>query len=324
METQTRLRPPQLQPIWTEPRRVGGYPASPYTAHDPAYSPSMRSPNTPSLLYPRSPGYDHSMRQHERAMVDRLDQRNWPPPLDSPSFHTPPRFLAPITEFHGRDRRSSIAPLPQAHAYARSSRSPNIRPLEYDYPRRPTLADESRPMSFSRLLEPPQSTVHSSLVDRRQSLPPSLAAARLKARQRRQELRAWGHVYLGNGLSANCFVVPHQLKKPSGASPGGEENAAEREKEYSRQKRLTINTRIRPRLQGRRAFRLQRTFDMDQLRATVPDPEPTSPVSRRQSADSPPRKSQPYDPTEPKRKSPVDAVPIRKSQRYSALISPES
>ena len=326
METQTRVRPPHLQPIWTEPRRSGGggYPPSPYTARDAAYSPGTRSPNMPSLLYPRSPGYDHSMRRHERAMVDRLDQRNWPAPLESPTSRGLPRGLSPITELRSNGNLRPYQPQPHSHSYNRSPRSPD-RPLpaEYDYPRRPTLADESRSILLSRAPEPrPAAQATSSLAERRRSLPPSFPAARRAARQRRQELHAWGHVYLGNGSEADCFVSPVGLRRLSDAS-SGEENAAadrerEREREYRRQSRLTIRARVRPRALERKPFILQRTFDMDELRATVPEAEPTSPSSRRQSADFPNRNSQPYDPARPDReidKAParsIKTVPIRK------------
>lgn len=320
METQTRLKPPA---IWTETQRSGGYPSRPYTTCDSVYSPRMRSPNIPNPLYPRSPAYDNSMRRHERAMVGRLDQRNWPGPAESPTSHGSPRTLAPITELHGRDRRSSIACPPYAHSYAHSSHSPT-RPLDYDYPRRPTMAEEPRAIPFIRPPEPPRSTVHISLAERRRSLPPSLPAARRAARQRRQELQAWGHVYFGNGSEADCFVNPCALaRRPSDASSvegsGTEENAADREKEYRRQSRLTIRARIRPRALDRKPFLLTRVFDMDEIRATVPDPEPTSPASRRQSADYPTWKSRPYDPARPDRepgKAPAKGlkiVPIRES-----------
>ncbi|KAK4220050.1 hypothetical protein QBC37DRAFT_60 [Rhypophila decipiens] len=304
METQARLRPPHLQPLWTDSRRSGGYPPSPYAARDSAYSPGIRSPNMPSPLYPRSGEYDHSMRRHERAMVDRLDQRNWQGPPDSPTSPAPPRSLAPITELNGRDRRSSIAYPPHSHAYSRSSHSPP-RPLEYDYDysRRPTLADESRSILLSRPLEPSRPADQASYAERRRSLPPSFAVPRRVARprqRRQQELQAWGHVYLGNGSEADCFVAAVALRRPSDASYV-EDNAAEREKEYRSRNRLTIRARIRPRALNRSPFVLERTFDMDELRATVPDPEPTSPASRRQSADYPNRKAQPYDPTKPER-----------------------
>ncbi|KAM7208999.1 hypothetical protein V8F20_000608 [Naviculisporaceae sp. PSN 640] len=314
METQTRLKPPA---IWTGTRRPGGYPPSPYTARDSVYSPGMRSPNMPNLLYPQSPVYDNSMRRHERAMVDRLEQRNWPGPPESPTSHGHPRALPPITELHNRDRRSSIAYAPYGHSYSRSSHSPN-RPLEYDYARRPTLAEDSRAIPFQRHLEVPRSTAHTSVAERRRSLPPSLPAARRAARQRRQELQAWGHVYFGNGSEADCFVNPCALaRRPSDASSvdgsGAEEISGDREKEYRRQSRLVIRARIRPRALDRKPFLLTRTFDMDEIRATVPDPEPTSPASRRQSADYPARKSRPYDPARPDRepeKAPAKGLKI--------------
>ncbi|KAK3329083.1 hypothetical protein B0H66DRAFT_13033 [Apodospora peruviana] len=285
METQTRLRPPHLHPSWTDARHSGGYPSTPYSARSSIYSPSMRSPNMPSPMYPRSPGYDNSMSRHERSMVGRLDQRNWPRQPESPT-RSAPRSLSPIAELNGGLRRASVAYPPQ---YLPPARSPHSlgKPVEYgfyDYPNRPTLADETRSILLSRAAEP-QVPTSSSLAERRRSLPPSFPAARRAGKQRHHELQAWGHVYFGNGSEADCFVSPVALRRLSEAS-SEEENSASREKEYRRQSRLTIRARVRPRALDRKPFLLQRTFDMDELRATVPDPDlASSPDPRRLSAE---------------------------------------
>ena len=50
---------------------------------------------------------------------------------------------------------------------------------------------------------------------------------------------------------------------------------------------MTIRARVRPRALGRKPFIIKREFDMDELRATIPEPLPTLAGPRRLSADVP-------------------------------------
>lgn len=73
METQTRLRP-ELRPVWTGREQHDDHPSpSTFSACSPTF-PSSRRDSLLSPMYPASPGYDQSMRMHERALVDKLDQ----------------------------------------------------------------------------------------------------------------------------------------------------------------------------------------------------------------------------------------------------------
>jgi hypothetical protein len=106
--------------------------------------------------------------------------------------------------------------------------------------------------------------------ERRQSLSSPSPGARRNSQQLRVESQAWGHVYFGNGASADCFVTAVALRRPSDASSGDEATTPTPEGD-----KVTIRARVRPRALERKPFLLQRTFDMNELRATIPEPSPT-------------------------------------------------
>ncbi|KAK0734810.1 hypothetical protein B0T26DRAFT_82054 [Lasiosphaeria miniovina] len=321
METQTRWRP-NIRPLNTE----RGPPSPPglYSSRSSIYSASMRSPNMLSPMYPSSPGYDQAMRRHERAMLESLDQRGrsgqagQPSQLESQNLQSVAqnRSLFPIAEQNLR--RASLAS-PPPRPSASSPRSPGRlmhRP-------RQTLAAETRSILLSGIPDP------QTLAERRQSLPPSFPVGRRGSRHVRQELQAWGHVYFGNGSEASCFVAAVALRRPSEASSGDDGPTRSRE-----HRRVTIRARVRPRALDRKPFLLQRTFDMDELRATVPEPSPTAASPRQLSADLGSRDAQlrarrrsstsdPADPSAELNKSPVrstNTVPIH--LRYARAYFP--
>lgn len=315
METQSRLRP-DLRPVWTGRDQRPAYPGtspSGYTARSPLHSAALRRDSLPSAMYPPSPGYDQSMRMRERAMLDSFDQRGRPESQVSPSTA---RSLSPISDQTLEARRASVASLPPLHAPGPSPRSPD---LFMQYPRRQTLAAETRSILLSGTpdgLPRPQLTCASTAAERRTSLP-SFPTARRSSQQLRQELQAWGHVYFGNGSEASCFVTAVALRRPSESS-SADEGQATKGRPPERGSRVTIRARVRPCELGRAPFLLRRTFDMDELRATIPELPPGPLEARRPSADRSNRRSPPA----PRRRSSPDVekspirgantVPIRK------------
>lgn len=239
----------------------------------------------PSPMYPRSPGYDHSMRRHEQALVERLDQRGRPRPLEIQDSRTTLRSLSPIAEANWDRRRSSFASVPSPRAPAPTPVSPQPPP-RLQPPRPQTLAAETRSVLLSGLppIRPP-----SAFMERRQSLLPSLPSPRQNSLQTREGLQAWGHVFFGNPADASCFVTAMALRRSSESSSTDEtmDDPASPAKSPLGRSRVTIRARVRPRELTRKPFLLKREFDMDGLRATVPEPLPNSavPAPRRLSAD---------------------------------------
>ena len=286
---ETQARPPNLQTVWSEHESLSQFPrGAPYSARTAIYSPSVRSPNMPSPMYPRSPGLDRSMRRHERAMVDSLDQRGRRMPIETSDNRTGYRSLSPIAEANWDRRRTSFASVASPRAPAPTPVSPRMPAFQ---PRTQTLAAETRSILLSGAptashAAPVPAIVTTSASDRRRSLPSSLPSFRRDSVQERQELQAWGHVFYGNGTEANCFVTAVSLRRSSESSSG--EDSPDTPGRMARPgNRVTIRARVRPCALGRKPFLLKREFDMDELRATVPlgrlSPVPAEP--RRLSAE---------------------------------------
>ena len=278
METQARLRP-ELRPVWTGQEQHDDQPSpSTYSARSPTFPASARRGGLPSPMYPASPGYDQSMRMHERALVDRLDQPGRRESRESPTTARP---LSPISEQPLSARRVSVVSLPLPNAPAPSPRSPGF-PVQ-----RQTLVAETRSILLSGLpdgLPRPHPTSVDTTAERRQSLPSTFSRGRRSSQQQRQELQAWGHVYFNVGSEANCFVSALALPRRSESSSADEGGAAKgRPSEGGNI--VTVRARVRPCALDRKPFILKREFDMDELRATVPELSPVSSGARRPSAE---------------------------------------
>ncbi|KAK4658444.1 hypothetical protein QC762_101840 [Podospora pseudocomata] len=296
METQTRPRSrPDLSPVYVDHREHQEYCKGPtFTTRTGALFSiaTLRSDPPPSAMLPAS-GNDIAMRLHERAMIDSLDHRGRHlEPQCSPGTA---RSLSPIVEHGLNSRRASMASLPLPRVPAPSPQSPSF----HHYPRRPTLASETRSILLSGIGD--QGSRHpdglpritsSSFDDRRQSLPSSFVtpAPRRNSHQLRQELQAWGHVFLGNGSEAQCFVSAVPLRRSSGNSSADDEDTVMKDETTpvtpEPPNQLTVRVRVRPCALDRKPFLLTRTFDMDMLRATVPEPSPVLEGPRRISADA--------------------------------------
>lgn len=284
METQTRLRP-ELRPVWTGREQHDDHPSpSTFSACSPTF-PSSRRDSLLSPMYPASPGYDQSMRMHERALVDKLDQRGRRESRQSPSTA---RSLSPISEQALGDRRVSVASLPLPNAPAPSPRSPGFpMPLH----RRPTIVAETRSILLSGLhdgLPRPQPADADTPAEHGQPVQPAVPGGRRNSQQQRQELQAWGHVYFSKASEASCFVSPLALRRSSEGS-SVDEDAAAKGRSSSGSNSVTIRARVRPCALNRKPFVLKRTFDMDELRATVPELSPVPPGGRRPSMELPRR-----------------------------------
>jgi hypothetical protein len=77
-------------------------------------------------------------------------------------------------------------------------------------------------------------------------------------------LRDWGHVYLGKSATADAFVNAVTLRRLSLRPP--------QEDEYPVKSSclVTIRARVVPKARGRKPFLIQRQFDIDELRASIP------------------------------------------------------
>ncbi|KAI1655307.1 hypothetical protein F4813DRAFT_367479 [Daldinia decipiens] len=265
-------RRPGLEPIWTNSHRAVnampktilrptpisvGLPQSPIS---PKSLPTLPSPNP---VHPAS--YDGSMRRQDRALVNSLDHRTMPSLSSAP--------LTPIDEYSpsplvARLERISILPsmnigngaLTPASSDA-SSRRESLLSLDGSIP----VAMHEAPSEY-QVRSP--SYYNADYTSMSPGSPRRDAALRL-----RDQLGVWGPVYFGNSKMADAFIIARSLRQHSCSSPtspafvkspaGAPPN-----------KRLTVRAIVRPQSQDRPAFLIQRNFDIDQLRATIPDPPP--------------------------------------------------
>ncbi|KAK4170108.1 hypothetical protein QBC43DRAFT_485 [Cladorrhinum sp. PSN259] len=284
METQHQYQPNLPPPVWVDREEhldPHARARSPSAHETTLYSAPRRTDGFPSAMYPSSSGYDRSMRQHERAMIDSLDQRGRQ--FEARRSPNLARLLSPGVE--GLDsRRASIISLPPPRAPASSPQSPS---LMLQYPRRQTLAAETRSILLSGIPEGLR-RVTITLDERRSSLPFQTQAPRRNSTAARHELQTWGHVFLLNRSEAHCFVTAVALRRPSEASSSGDEKSqtvAGKEETLEQINQITVRVRVRPCALDRKPFLLTRTFDMNLLRATIPEPEPVFQGPRRVSAD---------------------------------------
>ncbi|KAK7460136.1 hypothetical protein Landi51_00385 [Colletotrichum acutatum] len=273
-----------LHPLWAPSYNQGGFPRSSTSSRPTApssyYSPSDRSPK--SLPTPVFPSNDGSMRQHERAMVDRLGSRLRQAPgsgdLSPPKSTNRPSPLSPLAKHSASDgRRYSAAPISPRRPGPPPSASPVSPPMASSV-RRQTLAAETRSMLLAGLGEEAQ---------RRQSVAGPGYVARSREAEKRvqlEQLRAWGHVYLGDAKTSDVFVQAVSLnRRSSNASTNSDQSAGGSSSPrmpstptlppHQRQMKFGV----RPRALERKPMLITHTFDIEQLRSTIADPLP-SPV----------------------------------------------
>lgn len=146
--------------------------------------------------------------------------------------------------------------------------------------RRQTIVEETRSMLLSGM-SPSEANDLGNVASRKLSAP-----ADVIQKQRRQSLmllqtdmlQTWGHVYFGDPTKADVFVAPSALRRLSGT------DSAEG---HSHSDRLVIRARVRPKGKERKPFIITRSFNLGDLRATLPSPSTPVASPRRQSGAPP-------------------------------------
>jgi hypothetical protein len=83
-------------------------------------------------------------------------------------------------------------------------------------------------------------------------------------------LRDWGYAYLGNIATADAFINAVSLRRPSLALV--KEGSGEDRPQSTGM--VTIRARVHPRAKERKPFLIQRQFDIEELRASIPAIQP--------------------------------------------------
>lgn len=245
---------------------------------------SLTAKPLPSLFQPSPPGCDIGMRQHERAVVQSLDGRARQ--CSAGDGRAAARSLSSIAEQTITARFGNMAV--EIPVYSMTPPTlPFTAPSTPELPRRsfqagsgPSIVDETRSMLLSGMTAT-QANDLGTVANRRLS-----AVSEASQKGRRQSLavappemlQAWGHVYLNDPTKADVFVAPSALRRHSGS---GQADRVEGN-------RLVIRARVRPRSKDRKGFIIARSFDLEQLRATLPTTTTTTHLFSRRLSAAPP------------------------------------
>ncbi|KAI8684796.1 hypothetical protein NCS57_00146700 [Fusarium keratoplasticum] len=254
--TEARARP-AIEPIRTTGPELNTWSFRARMAFkSPAWSASPLSPRSLPL-----PGCqelrDEQMRQHDKMAVDRLEPRSRDSSKLEPSLRNV--SLRPIAEL--------ALPSPNTLPARRSPLSaPLFAPPVY---RRPTIVEETRNMLLQGQ-DGEQGGHLSQAYDRRQSAPPGVLHARaMQIARQREHLRRRGFVGSYRPREAELLVMPVELRRLSAIT--GAEPPSPCPVDGQLTTRVVVHSR------GRKPLVLTRTFDLDELRATLPR---VSPVDR--------------------------------------------
>ncbi|KAL7620850.1 hypothetical protein AAE478_009848 [Parahypoxylon ruwenzoriense] len=264
-------RRPSLEPLWTNYRNLGGLPKTAFrSSTSPGLSASPVSPRSlpsPSPIHPAT--YDGSMRRQDRALINSLDQRARRGSIISSTPLTPIDEYSPSPLVSRLEKISILPPLSVPNGLPTPA-SPDFSPRQKEH----HFWETSGSVAFhdgmpghkhyttdiNGLLVPPVSPRTGSVIDLR------------------DQLRTWGHVYYGNAKSADAFFIARSLRQHSHHSSTGTGQESRREmgaplnQPQRASNRLTVRAIVRPRAIERPSFLIQRNFNIDELRATIPDP----------------------------------------------------
>ncbi|KAH7156362.1 hypothetical protein EDB81DRAFT_840500 [Dactylonectria macrodidyma] len=258
---ESRPRPP-IQPI----RTTG--PGHSYQAvqarmafKSPTWMSTPLSPlSRPSPMYPDSD--DDRMREHDKAAVDRLEPRSRKSSSGEPS----PRnvSLKPISDL--------ALPTPLSLDARRSPLSGPITSPLTPSPghRRMTIAEETQKF----LLREPRTERNGPpplAIERRGSAPSTAILSRnIQLQRQLGHLGRRGSIDSRHGREPELYVMPVELRRLSTIATPARDGALP--SPYPVDGRLT--TRVVIHSPNKKPLVLTRTFDLDELRATIPNPRP--------------------------------------------------
>lgn len=257
---------PSLEPLWTNYRSHGGLPNTVFRPIpiNASLTPSPLSPKSlpgPSPVHPVS--YDKSMRKQDRALVDSFDQRTRhvvnSAPLTPINEHSPSPLVARL------ERISILPPMSNSHGL--------LTPASPGLSRRSSLEPLNRSGSISEI-SGSQDRISNYHYRDLSPVPPR----RNSTSEVHDQLRSWGHIYYGNAKTADAFIIARSLRRRSSDSSTKSESI-KATASAPMKNRLTIRAIVRPRALDRPSFLIQRDLDIDELRATVPDPPPPSQIN---------------------------------------------
>ncbi|PSR87205.1 hypothetical protein BD289DRAFT_482293 [Coniella lustricola] len=242
-------------------------------------SPSpLAAKSLPIPLQPSTSGYDVSMKQHERAMVERLQGRGRQGSATSDRLSWAP--LSPGAEpavVLGDDEPHKVSPFKNPNAGHLSLTTPKTAVNAREYGSKGhSIVDETKSMLLSGGPASQAGNLETA-AERRLSVS-TIFASKLSIQSpvaaiQPDVLQVFGHVYFGDPAKADVFVAPSALRR---------ESLGDQTEDVGRGQ-LTVRARVRPKDKDRKPFVLTRSFDLVQLRTTMPATLTTPSTSRRPS-----------------------------------------
>lgn len=270
--------------------------------------PNVRLDWSPDFSFARKPSpralYSPGLPSPRTAPPRRSQPGNQDPVKEAgvtglPPMRVPPSPLSPV---RGRERhRQGYLVLEVPRSNCSLPAPPSLpTPRTASTPAAPSLItrEGARSLLLSELPEAEAARLSRSL-DRRESAPLACAAdspgtIHPEIIQLREHLRSLGPVYLGNASAADVLVQAVALRRnslptsPSDGSPSIKEEPASEDVEMTDAKptedkkpiepspkfgnEIHVRARVRPRQPDRRPFVIQRKFNLDELRSTIPEP----------------------------------------------------
>ena len=194
------------------------------------------------------------MREHDKTIVNRLEP------------HTP--GVDPLRRVSLRPIAELSLPTPRTATFDRRPplSAPLLPPPQF---RRPTIAEETRHMLLFE--HGAEKRASPEISERRQSAPPGELLARHLALQRQREhMRRRGPMAMLAVREADLFVIPVEHRRLSTVGLPSMEGSLPTP--CPQDGHVTIRVVVHS--PGRRASVLTRNFDLDELRATIPEPSP--------------------------------------------------
>jgi hypothetical protein len=269
-----RPRHPELDPL-----RIGQYRSDRYPPPAPIY----RHPSTPSPLTPYSTTsltspILHAVRQyHKENGISTDSQENETLRRNSvPMLHNFRRRQLSISSPNGLTARfgrvAVTSPL-------RSGRMSSLRAQPIFH----SLAEESRKQLLDGVRGGDLATLSKVVVRRSSCIEPSLLpqSGQISYDYAHAHLQRWGHAYLGSVSTADAFVKAVHLRSAgdkSSKSPAAKESRSSGEPDPSKEgarpteqsEDVVIRARVTPKAKERKPFLLQRRFNIEELRVTIP------------------------------------------------------
>ncbi|KAG0651681.1 hypothetical protein D0Z07_1980 [Hyphodiscus hymeniophilus] len=266
MTTVPRRKHTQLQPLATSHDSIKGYARSGFSTPSSVLLNTSTLPS-PSIIAARayfqeqSPpiGQKSNALQRRRSLIEGQEF-----PRRHSALPTPGSLAAKIAKFTLPDRNHRLV---QHTAESESN----------------TKVEQTEDVSMTDVVQEDQVKLTAVTTGERKdasSAPISDFLQKVPFQYTHDRLRDWGYAYLGNSATADAFINPVNLRRPS-LQLVKDDISGDR---LDQPGMVTIRARVLPKARERKPFVLQRKFDIEGLRASIPTKQLPASIPLRRSS----------------------------------------